>query len=179
MYHLLPSCHVHVTIRIKFLVSECLLPYFRKPPCITTIRIWKQVLWLDPFPQHLHSAFKLLHPAHFLSSPPAVQYTRILVQVSFTSVTHFVFVVKGQQDCRSIQQQANRGKPPWYYFLWLLYSTQQNKLQKHLLQQQILPRLLMKIFHFTAVVAIFLYIYSNIQSCMYVQFVVYAKINLY
>jgi len=26
----------------------------------------------------------------------------------------------------------------------------------------------MKIFHFTAVVAIFLYIYSNIQSCIYV-----------
>ena len=50
---------------------------------------------LDPFPQHLHSAFKLPHPARFLSFPPAVQYTWILVQISFTSDKHFMFFDKG------------------------------------------------------------------------------------
>lgn len=57
--------------------------------------MWKQDLWLDLFPQHLHTAFKLPHSAHFLSAPLEVQHTRILVQRSFTSDKHFVFVDKG------------------------------------------------------------------------------------
>lgn len=30
VYRLLPMCHVYIKVRIKFLVSECLLPYFQK-----------------------------------------------------------------------------------------------------------------------------------------------------
>jgi hypothetical protein len=28
VYHLLPKCHVYIEVRIKFLASGCLLPYF-------------------------------------------------------------------------------------------------------------------------------------------------------
>jgi len=32
VYHLLPMCHVHTNVRIKFLSLGCLLPYFLKLP---------------------------------------------------------------------------------------------------------------------------------------------------
>lgn len=51
----------------------------------------------DPFPHHLHSAFKLPHSVHFLSFPPAVQYTRILLQISFTSDKHLCLLTKASR----------------------------------------------------------------------------------
>jgi hypothetical protein len=79
----------------KVLAIRVFVTLFLKTSLYTMIRIWKQVLRLHPSPHHLHSAFKLPHSAHFLSSPPAVQYTRILVQTSFINDKHSVFVDKG------------------------------------------------------------------------------------
>jgi len=56
------------------------------------------------------------------------------------------------------------------------YTTKQTT--KTFTSTQRLPRLLMKILHFTAVIVLFLYIYSNTTSCLYVQYMVSGKINL-
>jgi len=32
--HLLPLCHMYLEVRMKFLVSDCLLPYFCRLPYI-------------------------------------------------------------------------------------------------------------------------------------------------
>jgi hypothetical protein len=84
VYHLLPTCHIHVTVRIRFLVSECLLSYFSKLPRITTIIIWTQVLGFDPVPQHLHQAVNTL--AHTAGCEPVWATDVFAFSSSFLSV---------------------------------------------------------------------------------------------